>query len=330
MAEKAAGLGTGFRPHFKTHRSREIGAVFRRFTGAITVSSPGMGLYFARDGFSRITLAFPVNILQSDELRELALAADTGFLVSSPGAVDNLGRALKGASGGVWVKVDCGFRRAGIRWSDREGLVSTRERLESHSNLAFRGILTHAGDTYSAGDREGVLRVHRASLERMALARDSMGGGCLVSVGDTPSCSVADSFPGVDEIRPGNFVFNDATQMELGSCSPSDIAFAVLCPVVEVHRDRTVILGGAVHLSRDTCPSRFFGYAGEPSGDGFFNPVVSHPVIALSQEHGVIRGVPPGASPGTMLPVIPAHSCLAADCLPCYTDENGEVLDKYR
>jgi len=31
----------------------------------------------------------------------------------------------------------------------------------------------------------------------------------LISYGDTPSCSIAENFDEVDEIRPGNFVFYD-------------------------------------------------------------------------------------------------------------------------
>jgi D-serine deaminase-like pyridoxal phosphate-dependent protein len=329
MAGRAGKHNLLFRPHFKTHQSAGIGELFRNHTNAVTVSSPGMGLYFARRGWRRITMAFPVNAHDAQALRELAIAANTDFLVSSPEAVGALDGALRGVPAGVWIKVDCGYRRAGIPWDDADALSVTGESIGLRRNMAFRGILTHAGNTYSAGNRHGILEVHRQSLERMAEAKKSVGGGCLVSVGDTPSCSVAESFPGVDEIRPGNFVFHDATQLELGSCGPGEIAFAVLCPVAEVHRDRTVILGGAIHLSRDSTPSGCFGYAGASSEDGFFEPLAQHPVTMISQEHGVVKGVPPGSEPGSVIPVIPAHSCLAAGCFPVYLDEEGNRLERY-
>jgi len=30
-----------------------------------------------------------------------------------------------------------------------------------------------------------------------------------ISYGDTPTCCVSENFPGVDELRPGNFIFFD-------------------------------------------------------------------------------------------------------------------------
>ena len=75
----------------------------------------------------------------------------------------------------------------------------------------------------------------------------------IVSVGDTPSCSVAENFLGVDEIRPGNFVFYDLTQNMIGSNNISQVAVAMACPIVALHKDRQeiVIYGGGIHFSKD-------------------------------------------------------------------------------
>jgi len=73
------------------------------------------------------------------------------------------------------------------------------------------------------------------------------------SIGDTPSCSLAENFEHIDEIRPGNFVFFDLMQYNLGVCKLSNIAVCVACPVVDINRDRNhiVIYGGGVHLSKE-------------------------------------------------------------------------------
>lgn len=62
-----------------------------------------------------------------------------------------------------------------------------------------------------------------------------------------------DGFSGVDEVRPGNFVFYDLTMVKLGVCSLADVAVSLVAPVVAVHASRheAVIHGGAVHLSKD-------------------------------------------------------------------------------
>ena len=74
-----------------------------------------------------------------------------------------------------------------------------------------------------------------------------------ISLGDTPSCSLADRFGVADEIRPGNFVFYDVTQLKIGSCDWYNIALAVKCPVVDInrHRNEAVIYGGGVHFTKD-------------------------------------------------------------------------------
>ncbi len=78
-----------------------------------------------------------------------------------------------------------------------------------------------------------------------------------LSVGDTPGCSLLPDFPGVDEIRPGNFVFYDAEQLEIGSCASNQIAVALACPIVARHpeRNEVVLYGGAIHLSKESFTS---------------------------------------------------------------------------
>lgn len=65
----------------------------------------------------------------------------------------------------------------------------------------------------------------------------------LFSIGDTPSCSIAEAFPPpIDEIRPGNFIFYDLFQVSLGACRDEDIAAAVACPVISKHPERQEML----------------------------------------------------------------------------------------
>src|SRR4030042_2672023 len=73
MAGKAKASGARFRPHFKTHQSAEVGNWFRDFgVTAITVSSLDMASYFAKHGWSDITVAFIVNTLEIDIINDLA------------------------------------------------------------------------------------------------------------------------------------------------------------------------------------------------------------------------------------------------------------------
>ncbi|MBN1949779.1 MAG: alanine racemase, partial [Bacteroidales bacterium] len=73
MSHRARRANVGFRPHFKTHQSIEIGNWYRDFgVSRITVSSFDMAEYFARAGWQDILVAFPFNPLEINRLNELA------------------------------------------------------------------------------------------------------------------------------------------------------------------------------------------------------------------------------------------------------------------
>ena len=74
-----------------------------------------------------------------------------------------------------------------------------------------------------------------------------------VSIGSTPTISMIDHLDGIDEVRPGNYIFFDGYQATLGSCGFDDCALTVLAAVV--HRDptrrRIVVDAGAIAISKD-------------------------------------------------------------------------------
>ncbi len=325
MADRARRLGVRFRPHFKTHQSHEAGRLFKeQGVSAITVSSVDMARYFAADGWADILIAFPVNVLEVQEVARLAAELELGVLVESPEAVGALRRGLH-APADLWVKVDVGYGRAGIGWEDAD-LIAAICRESAAGPLRLKGLLTHNGLTYEARSLGELERVHGQALRRLRKIRASLADngfpGMQISVGDTPSCRRLDGFTGVDEIRPGNFVLYDAMQLELGTCAEDEIAAAVACPVVAVHprSSEAVIYGGAVHLSKDcvtTADGRtIFGRVCPAEGTGWGRMLADTAVTRISQEHGIIRTTPGTIArlrAGDILYVLPAHSCLTVN-----------------
>jgi D-serine deaminase-like pyridoxal phosphate-dependent protein len=160
-------------------------------------------------------------------------------------------------------------------------------------------------------------------------------GPVLLSVGDTPSCSLVERFAGVDEVRPGTFVFYDLTQLALGSCTEEQIALAVACPVVAKHPERgeVVLYGGAVHLSKDFLEAdgvRQYGAPAERLATGGWGRILESSYLrGLSQEHGILKAAPrafDAARIGDWIPVIPAHCCLAVHQLREFLTLEGERL----
>ncbi len=141
-----------------------------------------------------------------------------------------------------------------------------------------------------------------------------------LSYGDTPTCSVCDDFSLMDELRPGNFVFYDLMQIEIGACQYDDIALAMACPVVGIYPDRNevVIHGGGVHFSKERATDGSYGQVFVRDDDGQQQVVNGAILTGLSQEHGVLSGPSEwidSLQVGSVIRVYPVHACLAVDCM---------------
>jgi len=338
MADKAARNGVRFRPHFKTHQSAEIGTWFRPFgVTAITVSSVEMGEYFASHGWDDITIAFPVNLRQIDRLNALAQQIHIGLLVESVESASFLAQRLK-APADIWIKIDVGSGRTGIPFNYPEKIFPILDSLKSAPRLAVRGLLTHAGHTYGAGSQEEVRRIFRETQQRLSMVRafiqPALQAALEISVGDTPTCSLVEDLTGVDEIRPGNFIFYDAEQYLWNTCRSDQIAVAVACPVVAVHpeRETVIVYGGAIHLNKDFTiyqGQRAYGMVALPTGTGWSEPLQGAYVSSLSQEHGLVHLSQPWLGRiqvGDLLVILPAHSCLAVSALKRYLTLDGRQI----
>jgi len=320
MAKKAIRNHLTFRPHFKTHQSAEIGEWFREAgVNAITVSSVSMAHYFADHGWKDITIAFPCNILEISQINELASRIRLNLLVESTEVASFLANNIHSETG-FFVKIDTGYHRTGIAPKDIPLLNSVLDAAETNKKLVFKGFLTHTGQTYQAGSLDEIRSLAIRAMETMSGLKEIFNPrfpGLTLSIGDTPSCSLLDEFPGIDEIRPGNFIFYDLMQYSIGSCTLDDIAVAIACPVVAVHpeRNEAVIYGGAAHLSKESLmhEGKFvFGLAVKYDRNVWNCNIPFGFVTSLSQEHGIIRiNKDVKLQSGELIAILPVHSCLA-------------------
>jgi D-serine deaminase-like pyridoxal phosphate-dependent protein len=151
-----------------------------------------------------------------------------------------------------------------------------------------------------------------------------------VSVGSTPTVMASDSYDGITEVRPGNYVFMDRTQLSLGVASIDRIALTVLATVVSVNSDYAIIDAGSKVLSSDLGPhgtGRIEGYGiacstgDEKWPDGAI-------IEKLSEEHGFIRlSDELDLHVGSRVRIIPNHSCVVANLSDRYVvlDSNGSM-----
>jgi len=326
MSGKARSHGIIFRPHFKTHQSIEVGHWFyEEGVRQITVSSVNMARFFADAGWKDITLAFPVNVRELAGISQLTAKIRLNVLFDMAEQAKAMTETLTSETG-FFIKIDTGYHRSGVHPANEESIEKIL-RASTGSSLTFRGFLTHAGHTYHAGSKQEILHIHEQSIQTLSELKHKYASryqGIISSAGDTPSCSLATDFNDLDEMRPGNFVFYDLMQLQLGSCSFDQIAAAVICPVVSVYpqRNEALILGGGVHLSKESLVlpgnKKVFGLVvpfidgkwQQPEGDDY--------LVSLSQEHGIFATQSLWAKklkPGNLVAVIPVHSCLAANLL---------------
>ncbi|NOY37425.1 MAG: alanine racemase [Chlorobi bacterium] len=338
MTEKITAGGATFRPHFKTHQSLEIGQWFRDAgTDKITVSSLEMAAYFASDHWEDITVAFPVNLRQHTLINKLAGKIRLGLVAEDAGVINALDHLMLHRAG-IWLKIDTGYHRTGIPWDHFEKIEQCIDTLNKTGHLFFQGLLSHSGNTYQAKGTAEVFSLHELAKTRMLKLRDhfrSKAPDFKTSMGDTPSCSIADDFSGIDEWRPGNFVFYDLTQVSIGSCRYDDIAAIVACPVVAIHPERleAVIYGGAIHFSKDRLVrnnQEIFGQAVRLNGNGWSTAPLDIVIRSLSQEHGIVQFKSvtdmSGYQPGGLIGFYPVHSCLTANLLREYLTTTGRQI----
>lgn len=328
MSDKAKRNNLEFRPHFKTHQSHKIGNIFRDFgvTG-ITVSSLKMARYFADAGWNDITVAFPINVLAADDYNELASKINLKTLAISKEAVEKLDAGISEKMG-LYIEIDPEYGRSGIPASDLDKISEVKKAIEDSAHFNFEGFYCHAGHTYQARSKDEVRKVAEAALEKLAEIKSEFKD-TAICYGDTPSCSVLDEFGPATQISPGNFVFYDWMQFQIGSCSPDEIAIYMEVPVVEKFDQRKQILihGGAVHFSKEEIL-----VDGKPTFGQLITPELSaeNRISKVSQEHGIIEcatDVYEQYKIGESIKIYPIHSCLTSNLMKGYRSTTGEEID---
>ncbi len=337
MVKKAQQAGIALRPHFKTHQSATVGEWFREAgLESITVSSVEMGTYFAKHGWQDISIAFPVNLRETAAIAGLARQVKLQLLVESEYVVHELAKSLL-EKVTLNIKIDTGANRSGIASAETDRIAGVLGAIESHPQFKAGNLLVHAGHTYHAKGYQEIAAITRSGYEQLQRIKEKLKSpGLGLSWGDTPSCSMLDTLPHFDEWRPGNFVFYDLMQYHIGSCRLDQVAVAVACPVVAVHRKRkqAVIYGGAVHFSKECIEAdrgfKLYGYMVNPDETGWHEPVPGAWLSALSQEHGIVNlpdDMLDRLKPGDLLGILPIHSCLTVSCLKAMQTISGEKLD---
>ena len=152
----------------------------------------------------------------------------------------------------VFLQVDSGGHRCGVDYNDSKTVEFALNIMRSEATV-LTGIYTHAGHSYKQEntdklqqvvltEQESVEQFSEAILDKLSSdERESFINGIIISIGSTPSLSfkgdntVSSHTMKVNEYHPGNYVFFDQMQAEIGSCNISNCCAYVVSTVVSCH-----------------------------------------------------------------------------------------------
>jgi D-serine deaminase-like pyridoxal phosphate-dependent protein len=312
MADQASLAGLALRPHFKTHKSVEI-ARRQLAAGAIGITVAKLDEVEAlmQDGVDApILLAF--QIVAAPKLERALRLAARGRLtlaVDSTAGAELLARSAEAVGVGldVWIEIDSGLDRCGVRPADAPALARA---ISGFDSLRLTGMFTHAGQSYGASDVsevEAIAATEARSVVDAARATRAVGiPVATVSAGSTPTARFLDAGSGLTEMRPGTYVFYDELQVALGTTTPEHCALSVATTVISrPAADRAVIDAGSKTFGLDrgahsSSLLKDFGRLEDAAGS----------LVRLSEEHGVLQI--PEDSPiaiGDRIRIVPNHVC---------------------
>ena len=319
MAAIAGSAGVELWPHAKTHRMAQAGRhEIAHGASGLCVAKLGEAEAFAAAGVERLFVANPI---VGDDKAERALALhrkiELTLATDTPDAAASVGRvfAAAGARARMMLAIDLGLGREGVR---PDVAADIAERIHALAGIEVVGIYTHEGTTYGATDEADLKRRAIAAGEAMvAIAETIRSKGVplrIVSMGASASAREVAHVPGVTQIRPGIFAFNDVGQIALGNATLATTAIRVIATVVShPDPDRACIDAGSKSLSTDLVPAA--AHREEFPGLGLIVNAPGWIIERMSEEHGWLRwrgdGEPTRLPVGTRLEIVPNHVCMA-------------------
>jgi D-serine deaminase-like pyridoxal phosphate-dependent protein len=302
VADYAAAHQLRLRPHTKTHKSPEV-AQKQLTLGAA-------GLTVAKIGEAEVLVpalpavdllvAFPIfGAAKVDRLRHIADRTPVTVAVDSLAAAEQ----LRGTGIALLVELDVGLGRVGVTPAEAVDLARAITRIPG---VSFRGITFYPGHIKNE-DPEAIAALSQTISKTVSELRRAGLDPEIVSGGSTPTLYHSHEVEGLNEIRPGTYVYNDLNTVASGACTLADCAASVLVTVVSTPRPGTMIVdGGSKTFSSDRLSN---------PADVTFGRIAEAPDCRfhkMNEEHGFvdISRAERSFACGDKLRIIPNHICV--------------------
>lgn len=316
------------RPHTKSHKVPEL-ARRQIASGAsgITVAKLGEAEVMLKAGITDILIAYPiVGAEKTARLAQIAEQATITVSLDSEAAARGISAAAakQGSTVGVLVEMDVGFGRCGL--GNENELLALAQVITDLPGLEFKGLMFFPGHFTVGPEQRAALRAEvndylDRALETFARAQLPLA---VVSGGSTPTAYESSQFHGVNEVRPGMYIFNDRTTAAIKAAALNDCALSVIVTVVSTAvSGHAIVDGGSKTFSSDR-------YQAE-DGAGFGLVKEDHAVVIerLTEEHGHLNIARSGRPyrVGDRLSIIPNHVCTTVNLHDEIYGARGEQVE---
>lgn len=334
MQDYARRNNVALRPHTKTHKMSKI-ALMQEELGAkgIAVAKVGEAEVMASKGLKDIFIANEiVGEIKFKRIQKLAETIKVSFGLDSIAQASLVEKSFEGCKkpAVVLIEIEVGENRSGV--IEESDFIDLLNYLKQCKNIYLKGIFSHDGHSYAAENVDACKEIHLQAQKRtlrFAEIANEMGFKLeTISIGSTPS--MLHDFPildGVTEIRPGTYIFMDASQANAyGSLERN--AATVLTTVISLPTPERVITDvGAKGITMQTRNKGFCATKGLGLIKGW--PEVN--IHAVYDEHAIIynKEFHDLIKVGDKIEIIPNHICPVVNLHEtAYIISNGEVIDE--
>lgn len=318
------------RPHTKTHKIPELGRK-QLESGAVglSVAKTTEGEVMLASGTPDLLVAYPVvGAPKVQRLVQLGRQTQVTVALDSADAATPIAEAARtaGVEIGILTEINVGLDRVGVEpgWP----LVALIRQIQRTPGLRWRGIAFYPGHIKRANGSDQDITTLRTLLN---LTMDGLRSEKLepeiVSGGSTPLLCQSHTLPGLNEIRPGTYIFNDRNCLYGGYCEARDCAATILATVVSVQGARMMLDCGSKTLSSDKLST------GE---DAHFGEILDAPgarLHKLNEEHGYvdISACERAFRVGERVRVLMNHVCVCVNLQDqIHGVRKGEVVNTWR
>src|SRR4051812_19807071 len=225
VADYAREHGLRLRPHTKTHKSVRLARRQIDLGAAgLTVAKVGEAEIMLGAEPTDVLVAFPiVGEAKLARLVEVARKTRVTVALDNAFAARNLSEAAAAANVeiGALAEFDAGLGRVGVAPGEVLQLAHTMLHLP---HLRFEGLTFYPGQIKNM-DESGMQMLAQVSEIVRGVLEEFRAAGIevrIVSGGSTPTLFHSHEVYGLNEIRPGTYVFNDVNTIRSGGCDMQD------------------------------------------------------------------------------------------------------------